>query len=165
MESGNAGMRSGIVAEPPSGKGSVIPTAAGWTIVVVKHLRRVHTTLPEILSRANFMPAQLITEDMSVERNNICVIPRNCDLTLRDAHFRLNPVSKPQGWPNTITIFLNSLAENWAGLRVAVILSGVDSDGAAALRTIKAAGGITFAQKPETAVHPEMLATPSKPAM
>ncbi|MEO8659491.1 MAG: chemotaxis protein CheB [Bryobacteraceae bacterium] len=51
---------------------------------------------------------------------------------------------------------MNSLAENWIGPRAAVILSGVDSDGAAALRAIKAAGGITFAQKRETAIHPDM---------
>ena len=37
-----------------------------------------------------------------------------------------------------------------------MILSGVDSDGAAALQAVKAAGGIAFAQKRETADHPDM---------
>jgi chemotaxis response regulator CheB len=36
------------------------------------------------------------------------------------------------------------------------ILSGLDADGVAALRAIKAAGGITFAQKIETAKFPDM---------
>lgn len=39
---------------------------------------------------------------------------------------------------------------------VAVIVSGYDGDGAAALRGIKEVGGITIAQKPDTAVQPDM---------
>lgn len=38
----------------------------------------------------------------------------------------------------------------------AVIVSGYDGDGAAALCGIKEAGGITLAQKPETAGQPDM---------
>jgi two-component system chemotaxis response regulator CheB len=37
-----------------------------------------------------------------------------------------------------------------------VIVSGFDGDGAAALCGIKEAGGITIAQKPETAAQPDM---------
>ena len=55
-----------------------------------------------------------------------------------------------------ITGFLESLALQWKGKPIAVILSGLDSDGAEALPAIKAAGGITFAQKIDTAVQPSM---------
>jgi len=37
-----------------------------------------------------------------------------------------------------------------------VIVSGYDGDGADALKSIKEAGGITIAQKPETAGQPDM---------
>jgi chemotaxis response regulator CheB len=37
-----------------------------------------------------------------------------------------------------------------------VIVSGYDGDGAAAMQGIKDVGGITIAQKPETAVQPDM---------
>lgn len=43
-------------------------------------------------------------------------------------------------------IFLCSLAEATGQRAVAVILSGLDGDGSAALKAIKAAGGLTFAQ-------------------
>jgi len=61
------------------------------------------------------------------------------------------PISKPRGWPDVITGFLKSLTENWDGQLIAVIVSGYDGDGAAALCGIKEVGGITIAQKLDTA--------------
>lgn len=55
-----------------------------------------------------------------------------------------------------ITVFLRSLTENWDGKLIAVIVSGYDGDGAAALRGIKEVGGITIAQSLETAAQPDM---------
>jgi two-component system, chemotaxis family, protein-glutamate methylesterase/glutaminase len=66
------------------------------------------------------------------------------------------PISKPRGWPDVITVFLRSLAENWDGRVIAVIVSGYDGDGAAALCGIHDVGGITIAQKPDTAAQPDM---------
>ena len=55
-----------------------------------------------------------------------------------------------------ITVFMRSLTENWDGKLIAIIVSGLDGDGAAALHGIKEVGGITLAQKPETAGQPGM---------
>jgi chemotaxis response regulator CheB len=55
-----------------------------------------------------------------------------------------------------ITVFMRSLTENWDGKLVAVIVSGFDGDGAAALCGIKEVGGTTIAQKPDTAGQPDM---------
>ena len=55
-----------------------------------------------------------------------------------------------------ITVFLRSLTKHWDGRLIAVIVSGYDGDGAAALCDIKDVGGITIAQKLETAAHPDM---------
>jgi two-component system chemotaxis response regulator CheB len=128
----------------------------GCAFVVVNHLRHYRTKLPEILGRITSIPVQLIDDGLSLKPDNIYIIPPNCELTLEHNIFRLGPISKPLGWPRVITVFLKSLAETWDGMPVAVILSGLDSDGAGALRSIKAAGGITFVQKPETAEFPEM---------
>jgi chemotaxis response regulator CheB len=73
-----------------------------------------------------------------------------------DGEFRLEPISKPSGWPDVITVFLRSLTEHWAGQLIAVIVSGYDGDGAAALCGIKEVGGITIAQKLVTAEQPDM---------
>jgi two-component system chemotaxis response regulator CheB len=79
----------------------------------------------------------------------------------RDA-FRLSPLVKTPGWPKNISIFLKSLADDRQKRAIAVILSGFDSDGAAALESIKEAGGLVFAQKFETARQPDMPKSASK---
>lgn len=102
------------------------------------------------------MPVELITERLDIEPDHLFIIPENRDLHVLDGEFRLKPISKPRGWPDVITVFMRSLTANWDGKLIAVIVSGFDGDGAAALHGIKEVGGITLAQKPETAVQPDM---------
>jgi chemotaxis response regulator CheB len=105
------------------------------------------------------MPVELITEGLPIQPNHVFIVPAGRDLRILDGTFRLRPMSKPKGWPDVITIFLRSLAQNWGGKLVAVIVSGLDADGAAALREIKEAGGITIAQAPDTAEWSDMPAS------
>jgi chemotaxis response regulator CheB len=51
---------------------------------------------------------------------------------------------------------LKSLTACWDGKLIAVIVSGYDGDGAAALCGIKDVGGITLAQQLSTASQPDM---------
>lgn len=133
-----------------------MPCDMGVAIVIVNHLRTVSTLLHEILPHYTKMPVELITERLDIQPNHVFIIPEKRDLHVLDGEFRLKPISKPRGWPDVITVFLRSLAENWDGQLVAVIVSGLDGDGAAALADIKAAGGITMAQKPDTAAEADM---------
>jgi two-component system chemotaxis response regulator CheB len=133
-----------------------LPADMGVAIVIVNHLRTVATKLHEILPRYTEMPVELITERLDIEPNHVFIIPEKRDLHVLDDEFRLRPISKPRGWPDVITVFLHSLTKNWQGKLIAVIVSGYDGDGAEALCSIKKVGGITIAQKPETAVQPDM---------
>jgi chemotaxis response regulator CheB len=102
------------------------------------------------------MPVALITEGLDIKPNHVFIIPSQRDLHVCEGGFRLEPISKPRGWPDVITIFLESLTQNWNGRIIAVIVSGYDGDGAAALCGISDAGGVTIAQKPDTAGRPDM---------
>ena len=133
-----------------------LPPDMGVAIVIVNHLRTVATMLHEILPRYTEMPVELITEKLDIKPNCVFIIPEKRDLHVLDGEFRLKPISKPWGWPDVITVFMHSLTENWDGKLIAVIVSGYDGDGAAALSGIKDVGGITIAQKPETAKQPDM---------
>jgi two-component system chemotaxis response regulator CheB len=133
-----------------------LPADMGVAIVIVNHIRTVATLLHEVLPRFTAMPVELITERLDIEPDHVFVIPSNRDLHVLNDEFRLKPISKPRGWPDVITVFLNSIAQNWDGQLIAVIVSGFDGDGAEALCGIKQAGGITIAQKPETAQQPDM---------
>lgn len=133
-----------------------LPADMGVAIVIVNHLRTVAASLHEILPRFTAMPVQLITERLLIEPNRVFIIPSQRDLHVLGGEFRLKPISKPRGWPDVITVFLKSLTEHWDGKLIAVIVSGFDGDGAAALCGIKEIGGITIAQKLDTAVEPDM---------
>jgi two-component system, chemotaxis family, protein-glutamate methylesterase/glutaminase len=133
-----------------------LPADIGVAIVIVNHLRHVATMLHEILPHHTKMPVELITERLEIEPNHVFIIPEKRDLHVANGAFRLSPISKPWGWPDVITVFLRSMTAHWDGQLIAVIVSGYDGDGAAALCGIKDAGGITIAQKPETAAHPDM---------
>ena len=133
-----------------------LPPGMGVAIVIVNHIRRTSTTLHKILPRYTTMPVDLITESLPIQPNHVFIIPSNRDLHVLDGKFRLAPISKPKGWPDVITRFLCSLAQNWDGKLVAVIASGLDADGSEALRSIKEVGGITIAQTPDTAEWSDM---------
>ncbi|MCX5720830.1 MAG: chemotaxis protein CheB [Nitrospirae bacterium] len=133
-----------------------LPADMGVAIVIVNHITSMPTHLHEVLPRFTSMPVTLITESLLVEPNHVFIIPENRDLHVLNGEFRLKPISKPRGWPDVITVFLQSLTDYWDGKLIAVIVSGYDGDGAAALCGIKAIGGITIAQKLSTASQPDM---------
>jgi two-component system, chemotaxis family, protein-glutamate methylesterase/glutaminase len=133
-----------------------LPVEMNVAIVIVNHIRTQATMLHEILPRYTKMPVELITERLQIEPNHVFIIPENRDLHVLDGEFRLKMISKPRGWPDVITVFLSSLTQHWDGKLVAVIVSGYDGDGAAALCGIKEVGGITIAQKLDTAGQPDM---------
>jgi chemotaxis response regulator CheB len=105
------------------------------------------------------MPVDLITQHLIIQPDHVFIIPSQHDLHVLGGGFRLMPISKPRGWPDVITVFLRSLTRNFRGKIIAVIVSGYDGDGAEALCGIRDVGGVTIAQRPDTAGQPDMPAS------
>ena len=133
-----------------------LPADMGVAIVIVNHITFMPTHLHEVLPRFTTMPVDLITESLLIEPNHVFIIPENRDLHVLNGEFLLKPISKPRGWPDVITVFLRSLTRYWDGKLVAIIVSGYDGDGSAALCGIQEIGGITIAQKLSTAKQSDM---------
>lgn len=133
-----------------------LPADMGVAVVIVNHITIMPTQLHEVLPTFTTMPVQLIEERPEIEPNRVYIIPANRDLHVRDGVFLLKPISKPRGWPDVITVFLRSLTDCWDGKLIAVIVSGYDGDGAAALCGVRDVGGITIAQQLSTAAQPDM---------
>ncbi len=129
-----------------------LPPKPGFALVLVQHLAPKHeSALPTLLTSYTTMPVLQVTDGMRVERNHLYVIPPNVQMGLTDGHFDLRPRPHDRTQYTPIDSFLTSLAEHAQSRAIGVILSGTASDGATGVREVKAAGGITFAQKPETA--------------
>jgi two-component system chemotaxis response regulator CheB len=133
-----------------------LPNDLGVAIVIINHLRMIATLLRDVLPRYTKMPIEMIAERLPIQPNRVFILVAERDLHVLDGEFRLKTTSKPKGWPDVITVFLRSLARNWDGQLIAVILSGYDGDGAGGLRDIKDVGGITIAQNVETSGQPDM---------
>ena len=134
----------------------LLPFDIGIAIVIVNHVTREPASLHNFLSRYTEMPVELITNNLRIKPNHVFIIPSNCDLHVLDGEFRLEARTKRSGWPNVITIFLRSLARHWGGALIVVIVSGLDADGAEALKEVKECGAITIAQTPASAEWSDM---------
>ncbi|HEX2981731.1 MAG TPA: chemotaxis protein CheB [Anaerolineaceae bacterium] len=134
-----------------------LPPDSGVAFVVIQHLSPPHKSiLPEILQRFTTMPVAQVTEGVEVEPNNVYVIPPGSDLALQDGHLRLLKPEKERAYRLPIDFFFRSLAQVQGAHAIGIVLSGTGSDGSLGLKTIKAEGGLTIAQDPETADFVDM---------
>jgi two-component system, chemotaxis family, protein-glutamate methylesterase/glutaminase len=135
----------------------LLPSDTGMAYIIVHHQPADgKSLLVEILPRMTDMPVVLVADGEPVRADHVYVVPAGMQVTMDGDEFRIRTLLKSSGWPKNITIFLQSLAEDRQKRAIAVILSGFDSDGAAALKSIKDAGGLVFAQEFRTAKQPDM---------
>ncbi len=132
-----------------------LPSTTGMAFVVLHHVRRKPSRLPDILRRCTSMPVVLATDLQLVRPNHIYVLPSGTEMTMSDAHMKVRPATKQHGWSNVITTFLLSLAKS-KHPGIAIILSGCDDDGAAALQAFKRHGGTTIVQDLSSADQQDM---------
>jgi two-component system, chemotaxis family, CheB/CheR fusion protein len=136
---------------------AALPDSLDVALVLIQHLAPQHeSALPVLLAGVTPLPVVQASEGMRVEIGNVYVIPPNVQMGITDDTLHLNPRPNDRSQYNPIDFFLRCLAENSLDQATAVVLSGTASDGAAGVRDVKAAGGTTFAQRPETAKYDGM---------
>jgi two-component system CheB/CheR fusion protein len=134
-----------------------LPANANVAIIFVQHLSPQHeSALPSLLASRTTMPIVQVTEGLAIESRRIYVIPPNVQMDIANGVLHLLPRPYDRSQFTPIDFFFRSLAR-WAQSRsIGVILSGTASDGTSGIRDIKAAGGITIAQSPQTAKYDGM---------
>lgn len=148
------GMSAGAV-KPLKELFEAISPNTGMAFIVVHHLHKIPTLLPDILAKRTEMAVQLASPGQELEPNHVYILPSGQELTVADGHFLVGPRTKLRGWTNVFTLLLDSLSKSHHQ-GVAVVLSGLDKDGAAALGKFNETGGITIVQAPKSAERPEM---------
>jgi two-component system, chemotaxis family, CheB/CheR fusion protein len=127
-------------------------TPDGSAIIVAQHLAPDHPTLlVELLSRATPFEVEEAVDGSPLRTNIVTVVPPNHDLTLVGDRLALVEAAERVGPSPSIDLLFESLVQSWGERAVGVILSGTGSDGARGLRAIRAAGGLTMVQLPESA--------------
>src|ERR1700721_472887 len=124
-----------------------LPVDTGIAFVLIQHLDPSHhSMLAEILSKATKIPVDEVKAGSRVKPNRVYVIPPGAFIAIAAGAFTLTPRNKESGQHLSVNFFLRSLAEERKSGAIGVILSGTGGDGTLGLESIKAEGGITFAQ-------------------
>ncbi|MGA2500957.1 MAG: chemotaxis protein CheB [Tepidisphaeraceae bacterium] len=134
-----------------------MPSDSGMAFVVVQHLDPVHKSeMASLLGRCTRMPVVEASKGLAVEPNHVYVIPPNTALAISQGRLWLSTPTEIRGRQLPINFFLRSLAEEYQHRAIGIVLSGTGGDGTLGLAAVKAAGGMTLAQNPQTAEHDGM---------
>ncbi|SPQ02039.1 putative Protein-glutamate O-methyltransferase [Candidatus Sulfobium mesophilum] len=133
-----------------------LPADPGMAFVLIQHLAPAHESmLTALLSKSVTMPVREVKDGMTVESDNVYVIPPDTEMVIFQGVLHLTPREKTRGQYMPVDSFLRSLAQDRGNNAMAIILSGSGSDGSNGIRAIKGEGGIVFAQD-ETAKYDGM---------
>lgn len=130
---------------------------SGMAFVVIMHLDPDHKGhVAELIQNYTSMPVIEAVDGLKVESNRVYIIPPNRDMGIHNRKLLLLKPSKPHGFRQPIDYFLQSLAEDQWNRAVAIIFSGMGSDGETGVRMIKEKLGMVMVQDPPTARYNSM---------
>lgn len=128
------------------------PNDTGMAFLVVQHLDPTQKALlPELLQLYTEMPVHEARQNMAIRSDSVYVIPPNRELRVVDETLKLEPPAQPRGLRLPINVLFSSLASAQNERAIAVVLSGMGSDGTLGLQAIKATGGLSVVQSPDSA--------------
>lgn len=129
-----------------------LPPAPGLAVVLIQHLDPTHESqLAGLLARATPLPVTEVRQDTPVAADHVYVLPPGKGLRLAHGVLRLVRRAAARGLHLPVDDFFHSLAADQGSNAFGVILSGTAADGTRGLAAVKAAGGITFVQDPDSA--------------
>lgn len=133
-----------------------LPRDIRASVLVVLHISRGRSMLPEILTRAGRLPAAHPTDGEPLQYSRIYVAPPDHHLVVQDANVRVVHSASENGVRPAVDPLFRSAARSYASRVIGVVLSGALDDGTAGIAAVKAAGGVTIAQDPDEAASPGM---------
>ena len=136
---------------------SQVTADSGLAYIVTLHLSPQHaSSLAAVLQVVARIPVTQVTGTVKIQPNHVYVNPPTEQMIVKDGCLRLVEFDPLKGGRTSIDMFLRSLAEAYQKDAVAVILSGIGSDGTLGLRWIKEKGGFVIAQDPVEAAYDGM---------
>lgn len=136
---------------------SKLRTDSGMAYVFIQHLPPTgESMLVDILSKRTTIPVLHVDDQMKVEPDRLYVIRPGQTLTIGDGAFHLGERLATPMHNRPVDDFFKSLAAEQRERGIAIIMSGMGSNGAAGAQAIKAVGGLCIAQDPDTTDYPSM---------
>jgi chemotaxis methyl-accepting protein methylase len=107
--------------------------------------------MARILSGRTKMPVAQVKDGMALARDHVYVIAPDTDLKLAEGQLKVSRPSQPRGQRHPVDVLFASIAAQQREGSIAIVLSGTGSNGTEGLKHIRAEGGMSLVQTPETA--------------
>ncbi len=134
-----------------------VPPKNGMAFVLVPHLDPTHISImPELLQKYCRMPVREIADGMTVEPDTVYIVPSNKNLAILHGVLQLLETTNNPGSRMPIDYFLRTLAQDAGDRAIAVILTGMGTDGTMGLRAVKGELGMAMVQDPQSAKYDGM---------
>ena len=136
---------------------SALPADAGLALLLVQHLDPTHKSLlAELLAPSTKMVVRDADQGVELRANTVYIIRPDTALGVRSGRIELSQPTLHRGVRLPVDHLFRSLARDYGARSAGIVLTGAGSDGAAGVRAIKFAGGLTIAQDPEQSGQPGM---------
>lgn len=136
---------------------SKMPIDTGMAFVLVQHLDPTHPSMSvEIISRATQLKVEEVKDGSRIKPNHVYVIPPNYNMGILDGVLNLSERDTMPSQNMSIDFFFQSLARSEKRRSIGIVLSGTGTDGTLGMWAIKAEGGVTYAQDPDSAKYSGM---------
>jgi two-component system chemotaxis response regulator CheB len=135
---------------------SLLPRNLRAAVLVVLHVSRGRSMMPEILTRAGHLPAVHPDDGDGLQYGRIYVARPDCHLTVERGRIRVVRGPRVNGCRPAIDPLFESAARAYGARVVGVVLTGSLTDGTAGLAAVKNAGGLAIVQDPDEAFASSM---------
>ena len=133
-----------------------LPRDLRAAVLVVLHVSRGRSVLPDILSRVGPLPAAHPRDGDTLHIGRIYVAPPAHHMTVEGSTIRVQHGPSENGVRPAVDPLFRSAARSFGPRVVAIILTGSLDDGTAGMAAVKEAGGVTIVQDPAEAFAPSM---------
>lgn len=123
-------------------------------IVIAQHQDPGHDDrLAAILASQTNMKVQAVSDRAELQPGTIFIVPAGRNVTIEGEQVTATKKGRGRPVPSIDTLF-TSASQAFGERVIAVILSGMGSDGASGVRDVKERGGTVVVQEPESAAYP-----------
>ena len=125
--------------------------------VIIQHLSPdFKSRMVELLAKHSKLEVFEAENDMLVKSNQVYIIPHDKFMDIRNGRLHLSGKGNVKTPHLTINYFFNSLAADCGKKAIAVVLSGLGSDGTEGVKAISKAGGMVIARDPQSSSFSSM---------
>ncbi|MDX8440659.1 chemotaxis protein CheB [Mesorhizobium australafricanum] len=129
-----------------------MPADSGCAFVVVLHLDpKRESEMARILSGHTKMPVAQVEDGMRLAPDHVFVIAPATEIKLAGGRLEVSKPSEPRGQRHPVDVLFASIATQQRERSVAIVFSGTGSNRTEGLKEIRAEGGMSLVQSPETA--------------